>query len=273
MLKSRTRKVLLGAVSCLALTLVLLVGIALAKGIAPRTNPIPMSEESVEAGREVFFTYCSGCHGRRADGRGLQALNLIPKPQNLRNAEFVAYLSDERMYSSISGGVRGTSMPAFEMLISEEQRWHSVNYVRSLTEGEATGLPNSIDLQEVPETTENPVPRTDESVARGRHLYLNYCASCHGAKADGRGVIAPNLIPAPRNLVVVTSFGEKPFMDYLSDARTYDSITNGVPGTSMLPWIAVFDDDERWDIVHYLRAEADRQREKGEVFIERPVAE
>lgn len=256
--------------SGVALALLLLGGLPAVKGLEPRTNPIPTSEESVNTGHEVFFTFCSGCHGRRADGRGLQALNLIPKPQNLRNAEFVAYLDDERLFSSISGGVRGTSMPAFEMMINEQNRWHVINYVRSLTEGEATGIPNAIDYQSVPHDLHNPVAKSGDSVARGRELYLDYCASCHGAKADGKGVIAPNLIPAPRNLVVVTSFGEKPFIDYLSDARLYDSVTNGVPGTSMLPWIGVFGDEDRWSVINYLRAEADAQRESGDVVIDRP---
>ncbi len=229
-----------------------------------RKNPIPMTEKSVASGKEVFFEYCAGCHGRRADGRGLQALNLDPKPQNLRNVEFVTYLTDERFFSSLAGGVRGTSMPPFELLISEEKRWDVVNYLRSLTDGDASGLPNSVAYQEVPADTKNPVALTDDSVREGRGHFLNYCASCHGAKADGMGLIAPNLVPAPRNLVKVVSFGEKPFIDYLTDARLYDSITNGVPGTSMLPWIKVFTDQERWQIINFIRSEATKEREKSD---------
>lgn len=221
-----------------------------------RENPRPMTEASVVSGKEVFFEYCAGCHGRRADGRGLQALNLDPKPQNLRNAEFVVYLTDERAFSSIAGGVRGTSMQPFELLVSEERRWDAINYIRSLTKGDATGIPNSVAYQEIPAELKNPVPESAESASRGNKLYLNYCASCHGAQADGKGLIAPNLVPAPRNLVKVISFGERPFIDYLTDARLYDSITNGVPGTSMQPWIKVCTDEDRWHIINHLRSEA-----------------
>jgi hypothetical protein len=66
----------------------------------------------------------------------------------------------------------------------------------------------------------------------------------------------------PRNLVVVTSWGEKPFIDYLTDARLYDSVTNGVPGTSMLPWIAVLSDDMRWHVINFLRSRANEERDK-----------
>jgi len=248
----------------IAATTMLLIGFLAMSQEGPRKNPRPMSEESVAGGKEVFFEYCAGCHGRRADGRGLQALNLNPKPQNLRNAEFVNYLTDERMYGSISGGVRGTAMQSFELLLPEERRWDVINYIRSLTDGATRGIANSIEVQEVAPDTRSPIAENEESLEKGKHLYLNYCSSCHGARADGNGILSSNLIPAPRNLVVVISFGEKPFIDYLADARLYESITNGVPGTSMQPWIKVFKDEERWEIIQYLRAEAEKEREKGD---------
>ncbi|MDZ7291567.1 MAG: c-type cytochrome [candidate division KSB1 bacterium] len=245
---------------------VALVVFALALGQTPGggqvQNPKAMTAESIKAGEAVFFEYCSGCHGRRADGRGLQSLNLNPKPQNLRNAQFVKYLSDERIFTSISGGVRGTAMPAFEMMLTPDRRWDVINYIRSLTADDTLHLPNAIGYQPVPGEAKNPLEKSPENIAKGRKLFMNYCASCHGAAADGKGVIAPNLVPAPRNLVVVTSWGEKPFIDYLSDARLYDSITNGVPGTSMLPWLGVLGDEERWATIVFLRAEADKNREK-----------
>lgn len=226
----------------------------------------PMTSESIKAGEAVFFEYCSGCHGRRGDGRGPQSLNLKPKPQNLRNAQFVKYLTDERLYSSISGGVRGTSMQAFEMMLSPEKRWNVIHYIRSLTADGTLDLPNSIAYQAVAPDVVNPIPLTDASVSTGRRIFLNYCGNCHGGAADGNGVIAPNLIPAPRNLVAVTSWGEKPFIDYMSDGRLYDSITNGVPGTSMLPWIGVLSDEERWHTLNFLRSEARSQREKSDTL-------
>ena len=199
----------------------------------------PVTPESIRAGEGVFFEYCSGCHGRRADGRGPESLNLDPKPQNLRNAQFVKHLSDERIYTSLSGGVRGTAMPAWELNLPAERRWNVIHYIRSLTADDTIAIPNSIERRTVDPGVKNPLPVDEKSAAAGRTVFFNYCASCHGQKADGHGVLAPNLVPAPRNLVAVTSWGEKPFIEYLADARVYDSITNGVPGTSMQPWIGV----------------------------------
>jgi len=219
----------------------------------------PSTPESVRAGETVFFEYCAGCHGRRADGRGPESLNLDPRPQNLRNAQFVRHLTDERLYTSISGGVRGTAMPAWELELAAAKRWNVIHYIRSLTADDTITVPNGIAYQRVDPAAKNPLPADEANAAAGKRIFLNYCASCHGGKADGKGALAPNLVPAPRNLVAVTSWGERPFISYLADARVYDSITNGVPGTSMQPWIGVLTDAERWQAICFLRHEGDRE--------------
>jgi mono/diheme cytochrome c family protein len=248
-----------GAAALLALALLPVTSSNGGERRAPAATP-----ESVAAGKGIFFEYCSGCHGRRADGRGPQSLNLIPRPQNFRNAQFVKYLTDERMFTSISGGVRGTAMPSFEMTLSEEKRWQVINFLRSLTADDTVRLANGLGYEEVAADAKNPVAPTPETIASGRTLFFNYCASCHGPKADGQGKIAPSLLPMPRNLVVVKSWGEKPFIDYLPDSRLYSSVTNGVPGTSMGPWIKVLTDEQRWSIIGYLRDRARQEREQAE---------
>lgn len=253
--------------TALFMTLIVKLAPTLGDEQTPLKNPKPMTAESVKAGEAIFFEYCAGCHGRRADGRGLQSLNLNPKPQNLRNAQFVKYLTDERIFTSISGGVRGTAMQAFELMLTADRRWDVINYIRSLTADDQIKLPNAVGFQAVADSAKNPLEKNEANVALGRKAFMNYCASCHGGAADGKGVIAANLVPAPRNLVVVTSWGEKPFVDYLSDARLYDSITNGVPGTSMLPWIGALSDAERWATILFLRSEADKNRDKDPLAV------
>ncbi len=224
----------------------------------------PSTAESVAQGKAVFFEYCSGCHGRRADGRGPQSLNLVPRPQNLRNAQFVKYLTDERLYTSISGGVRGTAMPAWELTLTPAKRWQVIHYIRSLTADDTISIPNALAYQQVPADAKNPFPQNPETAAKGKKLFLSYCASCHGPKADGHGKLAASLVPMPRNLVAVTSWGEKPFIDYMADSRLYSSVTNGVPGTSMQPWITVMTDAERWSVISFLRERAQEERAAAE---------
>ncbi len=219
-------------------------------------NPSPMDPKSIQKGAEVFLHYCSGCHGLRADGKGPQSYHLDPKPKNLRNTLFVQHLTDKRIFFSISGGVRTTSMPAFELILYEEQRWDAVNYVRSLTIDEKINIKNEFKHVTVPEKVKNPLRASAEVVKKGKLAFMYNCASCHGKKADGKGVTSVNLKPTPRNLVAIRSWGEKSFVHYMSDNWMFDSISNGVPGTSMAPWGVALDNEERWSIIHYLRAEA-----------------
>lgn len=49
----------------------------------------------------------------------------------------------------------------------------------------------------------NPVKYDAASVDRGKKSYFLYCASCHGAKADGNGSAGASLKPKPANLSIM----------------------------------------------------------------------
>ena len=69
-------------------------------------------------------------------------------------------------------------------------------------------------------------PGTSTSLARGRQLYADHCASCHGEDGDGDGPGAAMLRPRP------ASFVEHEY----SDARLAEALWNGVAGSSMPAW-------------------------------------
>ena len=48
---------------------------------------------------------------------------------------------------------------------------------------------------------ENPVPKDQESIERGKMLYLKFCATCHGTNGQGDGPLADKLTPKPADLV------------------------------------------------------------------------
>ncbi|MBM2851419.1 MAG: hypothetical protein HW418_4361 [Anaerolineales bacterium] len=64
------------------------------------------------------------------------------------------------------------------------------------------------------------------TLARGRQLYADHCASCHGEGGDGDGPGAAMLRPRP------ASFVEHEY----SDARLAEALWNGVAGSSMPAW-------------------------------------
>jgi len=99
----------------------------------PAANPVAMSPASVTRGEAVFVQRCAGCHGRKADGKGPNSLDILPRPRNLRNSAFVHSVNDERLFDSILYGVQGTAMPPWiDYGLSNNDVGDLVNFIRSI---------------------------------------------------------------------------------------------------------------------------------------------
>lgn len=95
-------------------------------------NPIPSSDESLAAGAALYEQNCLVCHGPQGRGDGPAGLALNPPPADLSIHTEPGVHPDGQLFLWISEGVAGTAMPAFQDLLAEEERWHLVNYIRSL---------------------------------------------------------------------------------------------------------------------------------------------
>jgi len=82
-------------------------------------------------------------------------------------------------------------------------------------------------------------PRQLPDLARGRALYAENCAACHGAQGKGDGPAAKGLDPAPSN------FHDAARMSERSLYGLYNVITLGVSGTAMAPFARLSEED-RW---------------------------
>jgi mono/diheme cytochrome c family protein len=96
---------------------------------ARKKNPIPADEKSLAAGKIVYAAQCASCHGPAGHGDGLAAKDLNPKPRNLSDS-VIQSQTDGSIYWKLSEGRK--PMPTFEKLIPENDRWHVINYVRTL---------------------------------------------------------------------------------------------------------------------------------------------
>ena len=95
-----------------------------------RKNPFASDRAAVEAGRKLFDQTCQSCHG--SEGRGDRAPALAGRA-------FQHGASDGEIFLNIRGGIRGTQMPSFSGL-SSDQVWQLVTYLRSLP-GASAELP------------------------------------------------------------------------------------------------------------------------------------
>ena len=101
----------------------------------PDTNPVASSPDSIKHGEQIFLDRCTGCHGRKADGKGPNSLDINPKPRNLRNSAFVASVNDRRLFDSILYGVQGTAMPSWiDYGLTKNDVGDIVNFIHSINQ-------------------------------------------------------------------------------------------------------------------------------------------
>ena len=91
------------------------------------------------------------------------------------------------------------------------------------------------------------------SRGRGRRLFLEHCALCHGVEADGRGVRREGFSSPPRD------FTDPDVRRRVSPRRMFFEIREGVRGTAMPSWKSL-SEGETWDLVAYLRSVAPEPR-------------
>jgi mono/diheme cytochrome c family protein len=89
-----------------------------------------------------------------------------------------------------------------------------------------------------------------EARERGRALYAEHCALCHGPRADGKGARREGLSSRPRD------FTDPAWRARTSPREVFVAVRDGVRSTAMPSWRALGDEDI-WDLVAYLRSVAE----------------
>lgn len=91
------------------------------------------------------------------------------------------------------------------------------------------------------------VPRdrleSEQALERGKELYDQYCALCHGEDGNGHGPRQSSLTTQPRDF-------RSPAFD-LGPAEIFQSLETGVPGTAM-PSFKALSEEQRWDVTAYV---------------------
>jgi len=95
---------------------------------ARRKNPIAAEDKSLAVGKLVYEKQCLSCHGTTGKGDGPASKDLNPKPHDL-SAPVVVAQTDGALFWKITEGKK--PMPSFEKLITEDERWHVINFVRT----------------------------------------------------------------------------------------------------------------------------------------------
>ena len=197
-----------------------------------RKRNVGADGKQITGGFGIYRRNCLHCHGVSGAGDGPTAAFLYPIPRDYRRGlfKFTSTPNGARptradLTRTVKNGLHGTSMPAFEALLSDDEIAQVVDYViflsiRGETELELVDIGttsdendiNTLSLDEAREAAEgvinkwktaqtlvvNPstprTPPTRDSILRGRDLFLGrvkdaklVCTDCHGVLARGDG--------------------------------------------------------------------------------------
>lgn len=216
-----------------------------------------------DAGKQLFYRYCWGCHGFRGDGNGENWLPtgsfLEPymniQPRNFATATFKCRSTptgtlptDQDLYNAIERGFVMSNMPSWSTLTAQN-RADLVAFIKTFSPRWKNEKPG--ELINVP-----PEPKlTTESIKHGAELFQKLeCWKCHGQEGRGDGPSASTLTDSndqpirPYNFAVGSRF-----KCGTTNQDLYKIFMTGVDGTPMPSFADVIKPDEAWDLVHFLR--------------------
>jgi putative copper export protein/mono/diheme cytochrome c family protein/peroxiredoxin len=113
----------------------------------------------------------------------------------------------------------------------------------------------------------SPVRYATASISRGAAQYMENCVTCHGPDGYGDGPVAASLAVKPANLTEEHLFHHR-------EGELYWWLSHGIPGTPMPGFGSRMSEPQLWDVMNFLRAQAEAETQKtmnGSVEPWRPV--
>jgi mono/diheme cytochrome c family protein len=93
----------------------------------------------------------------------------------------------------------------------------------------------------------NPIPYSPEVAKSGQEHFGHHCQICHGYDGQNTGVpFATKMDPPVKELT------SNDVQEY-TDGQLKWIIENGIAPSGMPAWMGTLDEDEMWQIVHYIR--------------------
>ena len=93
-------------------------------------NPLVNNYSATAEGKNIFTKKCVICHGSEGKGDGIGGIALNPRPHDLI-LPLIQKQTDGALFWKITNGK--SPMPSYKVILSDEQRWQLVDYVRQLS--------------------------------------------------------------------------------------------------------------------------------------------
>lgn len=97
------------------------------------SNPFTPTSENIQEGEKQFQNYCSGCHGPDGLRTGVLFAEKMSPPVPLLNSPEVQRYTDGQMKWILTHGVSPSGMPAWNGVLTDDEMWKIVLYLRHLS--------------------------------------------------------------------------------------------------------------------------------------------
>jgi len=84
-------------------------------------------------------------------------------------------------------------------------------------------------------------------VARGKAVYLTYCAQCHGYNYDGNGTVGQSFQPLPTDL-------RSPEVQTKPEGELFKTVSYGIPGKRQPALQTTITIDDRWHVIAFINS-------------------
>lgn len=93
-------------------------------------NPFASNSSATAEGKDIYEQMCVLCHGLTGKGNGEAGLSLDQQPANFLHIKDIPNETDGEIFWKITVGK--PPMSSYDELLTEDQRWKLVNYIREL---------------------------------------------------------------------------------------------------------------------------------------------
>jgi mono/diheme cytochrome c family protein len=104
-------------------------------------NPLPYTADTVSTAKEAFSHYCVACHGMDGQNTGVPfAETMSPPVPSLASVDVQRY-TDGQLKWIINNGIWPSGMPASKGILSDEEMWAIIHFIRHLPPEGSLGEP------------------------------------------------------------------------------------------------------------------------------------
>lgn len=110
-------------------------------GNKKQKNPLPDNADTLADGKEAFSHYCVACHGMDGQNTGVPFVDHISPPvPSLASPEVQSY-TDGQLKTILDYGIEPSGMPGSKGVLSDEELWSIVVFIRHLPPAGSQGIP------------------------------------------------------------------------------------------------------------------------------------